>query len=253
MSNQLHPIRKVFFDLGSTLVHYTAKWPDSFMDFATPMADYLHTSGLNFDTTQFLPLLRDKLVLKEPNESDGYREKPARLMLKEIMTELGCPELEDATIDRALRVMYSISESYWKTEENVIPILQTLKENGIQIGVISNAADDENIQNIIDLCHLRPWLDSIISSSKLGWGKPDHKIFDYALNQLDANPAESIMVGDHLYADILGANRMGIRSVWFTRFSRQRGQSIQDPELQPWRTIDQLDQLMEIILPATVY
>lgn len=41
-------------------------------------------------------------------------------------------------------------------------------------------------------------------------GKPEAAIFHTALNRFNANPAGTLMVGDRLNTDILGANRLGI-------------------------------------------
>ncbi|RQH03232.1 HAD family hydrolase [Natrarchaeobius oligotrophus] len=44
--------------------------------------------------------------------------------------------------------------------------------------------------------------------------KPDAAPFEYALGELDVEPAVAIHVGDSLHADVAGANAMGIDSVW---------------------------------------
>jgi len=43
-------------------------------------------------------------------------------------------------------------------------------------------------------------------------GKPHKAIFEAALNELGAKPVETLMVGDRLDTDILGANQSGIQS-----------------------------------------
>jgi len=43
-------------------------------------------------------------------------------------------------------------------------------------------------------------------------GKPFPAIFQAALKALDSQPAETLMIGDRLETDILGANQLGIRS-----------------------------------------
>ncbi|MCJ7718237.1 MAG: HAD-IIA family hydrolase [Anaerolineales bacterium] len=43
-------------------------------------------------------------------------------------------------------------------------------------------------------------------------GKPHPAIFQSALKELDTNPGDTLMVGDRLETDILGANNLGIRT-----------------------------------------
>lgn len=55
-----------------------------------------------------------------------------------------------------------------------------------------------------------------------GWRiirKPNPLFFEYVLRELKAEPAETVMIGDRLHADVLGGNRMGI----YTIYVKKRG------------------------------
>jgi putative hydrolase of the HAD superfamily len=47
--------------------------------------------------------------------------------------------------------------------------------------------------------------------------KPHPSIFETALRQVAAEPAESVMVGDSLSQDVEGARRFGMRAVLLSR------------------------------------
>ena len=49
----------------------------------------------------------------------------------------------------------------------------------------------------------------------MGHAKPDPAIFELALAALNATPANTWMVGDHLEWDIAGAQGVGMAAVWF--------------------------------------
>ena len=53
----------------------------------------------------------------------------------------------------------------------------------------------------------------IVTSEQVGCTKPNPIIFNYALNQANAQPQESIMIGDDLPVDLLGAKALGIDQV----------------------------------------
>lgn len=72
------------------------------------------------------------------------------------------------------------------------------------MGLVSNAGDDADVQNLVDKAQIRPFFQVILTSVKEGIRKPDPKIFWKALEALDAQPEEAVMVGDNLGADILG-------------------------------------------------
>ncbi len=59
------------------------------------------------------------------------------------------------------------------------------------------------------------YFEHIINSEMAGFNKPDPRIFEYSLALAKAGKSESIMVGDHLEADILGAKRAGIDQIYY--------------------------------------
>lgn len=44
--------------------------------------------------------------------------------------------------------------------------------------------------------------------------KPNPEFFTHVLNELNAKPHETVMIGDRLIADILGGNKMGIHTIY---------------------------------------
>lgn len=51
--------------------------------------------------------------------------------------------------------------------------------------------------------------------------KPDPRIFQEALDQMQVTAAEAVMVGDSLPHDVLGARQVGMRGVWLDRDRRR--------------------------------
>ncbi len=67
---------------------------------------------------------------------------------------------------------------------------------------------------------LRKYFKKVITSEKAGVKKPDAKIFEYALEQANANIDESIMIGDDPEVDILGAKNIGMDQVLFDPYGK---------------------------------
>ncbi len=63
-------------------------------------------------------------------------------------------------------------------------------------------------------------------------GKPTRAYFDAALAELDAGPAEAVMVGDDVESDIGGAKAAGLRAV-LVRTGKFREESLAAAEVQP--------------------
>lgn len=62
------------------------------------------------------------------------------------------------------------------------------------------------------------YFDNVVLSDDAGVNKPAKEFFDYAFKVTGANPATTIMVGDNLNTDILGARNAGIDTLFFNRW-----------------------------------
>lgn len=56
---------------------------------------------------------------------------------------------------------------------------------------------------------------SLITAEKIGYSKPDRRIFKHALEHVGAQREESLMIGDNLITDIGGARKYNIDQVFF--------------------------------------
>ena len=65
--------------------------------------------------------------------------------------------------------------------------------------------------------NLSSYFTHITESDVCGFMKPDKRIFDHALSLGNASAKESIMIGDDLQADILGARAAGIDQIFINR------------------------------------
>jgi 2-haloacid dehalogenase len=98
--------------------------------------------------------------------------------------------------------------------DGAVSLCKTLAAIG-EVGIITNGV--EYIQNRrIASSGLREHISFVATSEACGYAKPDVRFFDYAAKMArTVTKAESVIIGDRLDADILGANRYGIDSCWF--------------------------------------
>lgn len=84
-----------------------------------------------------------------------------------------------------------------------------------EVGIITNGV--EAIQNRrIAASGLGGYISFVATSEACGHAKPDVRFFEYATKMASAfNKETTVIIGDRLDADILGANRYGIDSCWF--------------------------------------
>lgn len=81
----------------------------------------------------------------------------------------------------------------------------------------------------------------LILSDEIGITKPDRRLFDYALQVVGADAADTVIVGDNYDADILGAMNAGWRAIYFNR------DNLPVPGPQPHYMVTELVQLKTIL------
>lgn len=90
--------------------------------------------------------------------------------------------------------------------------LERIRRN-YTIAVISNA--DGKIDAILRRCGIADCFASITDSGIVGHEKPHPAIFEAALGEMKADPAESLYVGDVYSVDYVGATKAGMQAVLF--------------------------------------
>lgn len=95
--------------------------------------------------------------------------------------------------------------------------LGELKKQGWKVILVTNAkdSDEEDIWPALHRVGLGWVIDRVFCFRSLGVSKPDPAFYQQVLEQLGAQPQQTVMLGDDFVADIQGANRVGIPAVWF--------------------------------------
>ena len=124
--------------------------------------------------------------------------------------------------------------------EETFKVLDSLKGEYALLLLTNGSPELQNTK--LDITpELVPYFDQIVISGDFGRGKPDPTIFEHALQVMNITADEAIMVGDNLMTDILGASRVGMKSVWINRHEKDRNEVI------PTYEITHLEELFPII------
>lgn len=91
------------------------------------------------------------------------------------------------------------------------PLLGSFAQR-LKIGVVSNFYG--NLDRVIADAALARSITAIADSGRLGFYKPDPRIFAASLAQLDVHPRDTVMVGDSVSKDCAPARAMGMATVW---------------------------------------
>lgn len=145
---------------------------------------------------------------------------------------------DDATVSD--RVAARFLDDAFTTLHRNTRLLSRLRER-YRMGIVSNFYG-----NLATVCHnagIRRLFSVIVDSARVGWEKPDPRIFHRALSELNVAPGEALFVGDSLSRDMAGARAIGMRHVWLAGAAASRGAGCcpGDPTV---RSLDELEGLL---------
>jgi len=207
------------FDLGNTLMHAVAPdiWPQVIQHGNQALMDYLCDLDILKECDTFMLEFNQRLRQYYDERDEQMIETSTFLVLKELLAEKGYTDLSDSVIRESLDQHYAVTQKNWKLEKDTIPCLEALQAANYKMGIISNAGDDRDVQQLVGNFDIAPFFDIVLTSAACGYRKPHKRIFELALEYFNIRAEEVAMVGDTLSADILGANQMGMYSIWITR------------------------------------
>jgi HAD superfamily hydrolase (TIGR01549 family) len=251
------PIRAILFDLGDTLIDFKpleigkivkVGAADSYQKIAE-MGYRLPSLGAYRRRHMMavrLALVFTHLMRREFNILTLMRRRTARL---------GVPDTDDIMLDLGWR-WYRPTVAYSSIEPDLIATLRTLRDAGFKLGVVSNTfMGGVLLDRHMEEMGILEFFPMRIYSSEFGVRKPDPRIFQEALKQID-EPAEStLFVGDIIKNDIIGAGRLGMKTAWKIR-SKTAGthrNAPPPPKVIPADyTIKRIADLLPILMPKRI-
>lgn len=210
-------IRAILFDFGGTLMYGRRNWTPIVAKADDALTNYLRSQGMEVSLNTFSTEFRKRL-----NEYFHQREKDLlettyTFVLRELLKDKGYSDVSSEFLRSALDALFSITQDNWVLEKDAIPTLEVLKENGYNLGIVSNAGDNTDVQQLAKGFGITKYFDFILTSAACSYRKPHPRIFELALSNWYCLPSEAVMIGDNLDADIRGAQQAGLYGVWISR------------------------------------
>ena len=150
------------------------------------------------------------------------------------VTEAMCLEMSDRFLE------------FCATKPGVIDgaheLMEYLKARGYRMHMTSNGFHEVQYKKL-EACGLRNYFDTIILSEDAGANKPSALYFDYAFSVSGADKATTLMIGDNLQTDILGALHAGIDAMLFNRWDVDANDAPQTPTF----VVGSLKDIMDIL------
>ena len=207
--------RHLFFDLDHTLWDFEANARVTLFELYQNMQ--LDKRGINdFD------LFHKNYLLHNEKLWERYRNgfiKQEELRVKRMWLALLDFKIADELLAKEMSIRFL---DLLPTRTILFPytmeILQYLTNKKYELHLITNGFEKTQ-HSKLKYSGLDKYFKEVITSEASSSLKPNKEIFDFAFKQTGANPAESIMLGDNIDVDILGAMKAGIDQVFINHLN----------------------------------
>jgi HAD superfamily hydrolase (TIGR01662 family) len=200
--------RAVFFDVDFTLIYPGPMFRgEGYQAFC---ARY----GMNVDPSMFAQGVASAAPILDGPDDMPYNADIFVAYTRHIIEQMGGA---GPRIDDCAREIYEewAACQHFELYDDVPEVLRELSRQGLRIGLISNT--HRCLASFQTHFELQGLISATVSSSQHGFMKPHPSIFRAALQLIDVEPAEGVMVGDSVRQDVEGAMRAGMRAVLLHR------------------------------------
>ena len=232
--------KAILFDLDDTIISF-----DGAADYAWEEACKAFVKS---EKTPFniIELLESISKIRKWYWSDPERHRTGRMDMIKARREIVKAALEQLYFYDEAKA-YKMADNYSKLQEELICLfpksietLERLSALGVRMVLITNGTADKQRGKINKFC-LTSFFEYCLIEEELGFGKPDTRVFELALQKLNLKSEEVWMVGDNLVWDVEAPKKLGIFVVW--NDFRRKGLP-KDSTIIPDRIISDISELI---------
>lgn len=226
--------KHIYFDLDRTIWDFDQNAQETFHDIYTKYE--LEKIFKNFDNFYLTYVGHNERLWKK------YREgkiKKSILSYKRFSLTLEEFGVNDDELAKQIAQDYiTISPTKKRLFPFAVETLEYLHKK-YKLYIITNGFNEVQFTKLKN-SELDKYFSKVFTSEDAGAQKPNPLIFENAIKSVNARKKESIMIGDDLEADILGAKKFGLDQVFFNPFKKDHKEEIT-------HEIESLKELQEIL------
>lgn len=206
----------VIFDWGNTLVDYplrTTEEQHAFLaSFLLDHADLMAPSA-SFDIRE---AIRDADWLAAFNrENDDFTVRPFRERMRPILGDRAAPDLIDDLEHRLCERIFATAIAI----DGAAALMTRVRDANLRICILSNTPWGTSPRHWRQELARHPLTSGapIVLCGDVGHRKPHRDTFRRCLEELGTPAETTVMIGDNLASDIIGAGDCGLPAIWFRR------------------------------------
>ncbi|MDP2014734.1 MAG: HAD family hydrolase, partial [Actinomycetota bacterium] len=204
--NPVIPITTVIFDVHSTLIDQgdSRQW----LDFALTKSGLALAADAHAELALFLDRVWENARVLDPGSERDLSSQAHEQVFHALLAQ--GPDLDP----QLAAALYDVILDTWHAYEDAAPTLAALRQLGVKVGFLSNAALP--LHDVLRREGLSSYADAVVLSCEIGVVKPELAIFTAVLDALGSTAAESLMVGDSGHDDV-GGTGLGMRTLVLPR------------------------------------
>ncbi|TXS00148.1 HAD family hydrolase [Bacillus sp. SH7-1] len=202
----------IFFDIAGTLLDYDTAENNGISHFFQKYNDIF--SGNELESMNLWHELSEKYFNKFLSKELSFQEQQGMRMYHLFKT-YGI-NLSPEESQHRFNQYIELYKNNWAAFEDVHYTLQTLKQEGHSLGIISNGDYEQQVEKLTAL-NILQYFQYISTSSEIGVSKPDPEIFQRTVLQLNLEMKDCYYIGDRLETDAISSTVAGMQGIWLNR------------------------------------
>lgn len=203
-------IKSILFDSGRVLnMSSTGHWfiPPKFFEYVNKEKFLsIEKEKINNAFSNAQKYLFNEKLIKDRKEELKHFTNFYKLFSENL------PELEIKNVEELAKdIVYNTSKYvFYDDVKEVIPRLK----NKYKMAVVSDAWP--SLENVFIDADMKKYFGTIVISTQIGTLKPDLKMYETAIKNLDVSNSEAIFIDDNIN-NCMGAEKLGIKSILMSR------------------------------------
>jgi HAD superfamily hydrolase (TIGR02253 family) len=220
-------MKAVLFDLDNTLIDFMTMKKAS----CEAAVNAMIAGGVQIDKEEALKVLFELL------DEHGYEYN---LIFQRFLERIH-KKIDYKILAAGIIAYRKVQQGFLEPYAQVVPTLLALKKKGLKIGIVTDAPRLKAWMRLTEI-KLQDFFDVVVAYGDVEERKPSSMPFQKALDLLELDAADVLMVGDMPEKDILGAKKMGMKTC-FARYGW-----LKEPiKTEADHEIDSIEKLMRVL------
>jgi putative hydrolase of the HAD superfamily len=211
-------VKGVVFDVNGTLTDIrTNEWHD---DVYRVVSNVLSYQGILLDPSVVKFFYFQGMKEQRAACVDRYPEYDAVEIFREIIKQHSTDFTRELPVEKLEQLPRFLAETHRSASRFLLQRYPGVEETirhlhqHYRLAIVSDGQTTSAVPELNAL-GLAGYFDPIIVSGNFGYRKPDERLFAAALTAMKMKPSEVLFVGNDMYRDVYGAQRVGIKTVFF--------------------------------------